>query len=151
VAIVDRVIGATIFVVEQNASNTGRETYSLSNSRITGGYGPVRGTVHSPKNPSRFLTRGTVTVARNKDGRLEMFAVGTANDLYRRHQNTPGGTWSAWTKMDGGVTNVAAETNADGRIELFAVGNANDLYHRWQTSPGGSWSPWARLDGVIHL
>jgi surface antigen len=50
VAVVSSVSGSTIKAVEQNASATGWHDYTLSGSTIAGGYGKVRGTIHSPKN-----------------------------------------------------------------------------------------------------
>lgn len=55
VSVVDRVVGGQIYAVEQNASNDGWHVYELSGSTISGGYGTVKGTVHSPNNP---LTNG---------------------------------------------------------------------------------------------
>jgi hypothetical protein len=92
---------------------------------------------------------GTASLARNKDGRLELFAVGLAGEVFHRWQVSPGGTWSSWARLDGTVSSMAAETNADGRIELFAVGTAGDVYRRAQVSPGGNWSGWQRLDGTV--
>lgn len=50
VSVVDTVSGSTITAVEQNASTTGRHTYTLSGSTVSNGYTTVRGVAHSPKN-----------------------------------------------------------------------------------------------------
>jgi hypothetical protein len=50
VAIVDSVTGGTINAVEQNASVSGRHTYFLSGTTVTGAYSSVRGIDHAPNN-----------------------------------------------------------------------------------------------------
>ena len=50
VAVVDYVTSNVIATVEQNASNTAWHYYSVSHHHITGGYNPVRGFMHAPKN-----------------------------------------------------------------------------------------------------
>jgi surface antigen len=88
-------------------------------------------------------------LARNRDGRLELFGIGLLGELYHRWQLSPGGSWSAWSRMSGTVSSLAAATNADGRLQLFGVGLHGEVYHRWQLSPGGSWSSWSRMDGTL--
>jgi hypothetical protein len=75
--------------------------------------------------------------------------VRRAGEVFRRWQNSPGGSWSAWLRMDGASSGLAAATNADGRIELFAVGPEGEVFQRWQRSPGGQWSPWRRMSGTL--
>ena len=60
-------------------------------------------------------------VARNSDGRLQVFAVGTNNQLQYRAQTAAGSnTWSSsWTSLNGGVrdsTSPAVVANSDGRL-----------------------------------
>ncbi|GLW11550.1 hypothetical protein Misp01_66780 [Microtetraspora sp. NBRC 13810] len=88
-------------------------------------------------------------VARNKDGRLEVFAVADNGHLYHIWQN-PGGGWSNWESLGSGFgwANVAVAGNKDGRLEVFAVRDGQ-LVHRWQ-NPGGGWSGWANLGGSLH-
>jgi aldose sugar dehydrogenase len=94
------------------------------------------------------------SVARNSDGRLEVFVVSTDNQLWHRWQTSPGSsTWSAWSSLGGTIAGSPAVTiNSDGRLEVFVVGaNGNALYHKWQTSPGSStsWSSYVSLGGTI--
>jgi hypothetical protein len=81
-----------------------------------------------------------MSAATNKDGRLEVFAVGLDKKLYHRWQQSPGGSWSAWNGQLGGSlllsNGLSAVTTIDGRIEVFAVGGDRKLYRRWQQSPG---------------
>ena len=51
VAVVDRSVGNSVYAVEQNAALTGRHTYTLTGSTLTGQYGTsVRGFMHAPAN-----------------------------------------------------------------------------------------------------
>ncbi len=101
----------------------------------------------------------TVSLARNRDGRLELFGVNThqpsgQNNVYHAWQLTPGGGWSGWAILPGQLTSVAVEANADGRLEVFGSNarqpdGQNNVYHAWQLTPGGGWSGWAILPGYL--
>ncbi len=91
-----------------------------------------------------------VAATRNKDGRLELFAIRSDGTPEHRWQLTAGSGWSTWATFDGSVTAIAAGTNADGRVELFAVRSDGTPEHRWQMYAGGPWSPWATFnDGAV--
>src|SRR6266568_3354229 len=90
------------------------------------------------------------SVARNIDGRLEVFALDSAGALWHIQQTTPGMNWNSWASL--GIapnTNVlpdfVVEENADGRLEVFTIGNDGAVWHVWQVAPNSSWSPWASL------
>jgi glucose/arabinose dehydrogenase len=93
------------------------------------------------------------SVARNSDGRLEVFVVATGNQLWHKWQTAPGSsTWSAWSSLGGAIAGSPAVTiNSDGRLEVFVVGaNGKALFHKWQTAPGSStWSNYVSLGGTI--
>jgi surface antigen len=89
-----------------------------------------------------------ITLARNADGRLEVFYVGTDAAIWHRWQTSAGGGWSPEARLGGHAVDVAAQANGDGRLEVFYVGGANTVWHRWQTSPGGDWSGEGRMDGA---
>jgi metallophosphoesterase (TIGR03767 family) len=90
-----------------------------------------------------------LATARNTDGRVDLFGLNDDGQLFLRWQTIPGGTWSAWTQQDGGMTSLAMEANADGRLELFGVNAAGEVFHKKQLTPGGSWPVWSRLDGWL--
>src|SRR6266566_4543416 len=90
------------------------------------------------------------SVARNIDGRLEVFALDSAGALWHIQQTTPGMNWNSWASL--GIapnTNVlpdfVVEENADGRLEIFTLDSAGAPWHTWQTSPGDGWSNWFSL------
>ena len=84
-----------------------------------------------------------IAVAQNKDGRLEIFYVGTNNDLYHNWQIQPSvsdnANWAGETRFPkDSVSQIAVAQNKDGRLEIFYVGTNNDLYHNWQIQPSVS-------------
>jgi hypothetical protein len=89
-------------------------------------------------------------VGQNSDGRLEVFACGTDNALWHNWQTAPGGNWSGWAPLGGGLTSepeVAA--NLDGRLEVFIRGTDTQVWHNWQVEASGAWSGWAPLGGTF--
>ena len=71
----------------------------------------------------------SLDVARNTDGRLQLFAITYTNRIASRRQTEPGGSWDAWDTnfpQDDAVTlkSLIAGENVDGRLELIA--NVND-------------------------
>ncbi len=96
-------------------------------------------------------------VARNSDGRLQVFVIGTNNQLYYKTQSSPNSnTWSpAWTSLGGGIkadTSPAVARNSDGTLQVFVVGTNSQLYYKTHTAVGGtSWSEWSPLGGQAAL
>jgi F5/8 type C domain len=95
-------------------------------------------------------------VIANNDGRLQVFVVGTNNQLLYKTQSSPNSnTWSpAWTSLGGGIkadTSPAVARNNDGRLQAFVVGANNQLLYKTQSSPNGNtWSSsWTSLGGGL--
>jgi hypothetical protein len=93
-------------------------------------------------------------IARNFDGRLEVFMVGLDRQLYDRWQTfVNSSSWSEdWISLGGPLHgDPVVALDADGRLEVFKVDHNNgQLYYRWQTTPGDSsrWSKgWDPLEG----
>src|SRR3989442_14303046 len=107
------------------------DNFSAPNSKTWAGWASLGGTVTS-----------NIAVARNADGRLEIFARGTDSALHHSAQTAPGAnTWSAWDTLGGQLASEPGiGINADGRLEAFIWGSDGALYHRWQTTPGGAWN-----------
>jgi hypothetical protein len=81
-----------------------------------------------------------VVPARNQDGRLEVFYVGTDNRIYHNYQKSPGGAWTGEVAFGGLALQLAVAENTDGRLEVFYVGTDHLIYHNWQTSPNSGWA-----------
>jgi Tectonin domain len=108
----------------------------------------------TPANANRTYTHGTVDVAANQDGRLEVFATDANDRLWHRRQVAFGENtdtnWSAWMQIPGSLRSVAAETNADGRIEVFGVGPNGDIWHSIQQGMNSEdWSSWMPISGNL--
>ncbi|GGS82925.1 hypothetical protein ACFFV7_45420 [Nonomuraea spiralis] len=88
----------------------------------------------------------SLDVIANHDGRLEVFAVGSDNDLLHIWQPAPWSGWSEWASLGGRLlTAPAAQRNLDGRLEVFALGADRAMWHIWQGAPGRAWSSWNPL------
>jgi hypothetical protein len=91
------------------------------------------------------LLTSVPVVARNADGRLELFVVGGDGAVWQRWQLTPNGKWSSWKSMGsraGGFADLGVGRNADGRLELFLrTPDTGGLYQVSQSSPNGGWTP----------
>ena len=82
-----------------------------------------------------------IAVARNADGRLEIFAKGTDGAVWHQWQTAPNSPFSGWASLGGVITSdIAVGQNADGRLEAFVRGTDNAVWHRWQTAPNNGWS-----------
>jgi hypothetical protein len=91
-------------------------------------------------------------VAKNGDGRLEVFALGSGGDLVHSYQTSleADAPWSGWESLGGDSERIAVGQNGDGRLEVFARGDLGHMWHLWQT-PGGerAWSDWHDLAGAV--
>jgi hypothetical protein len=90
-------------------------------------------------------------VARNADGRLEVFVQGNDGALWHIWQTAPNNGWSGWQSLGGWITTPVVGQNADGRLEVFARGSDGALWHIWQTAPSNGWSGWQSLGGRISM
>lgn len=87
-------------------------------------------------------------VGANADGRLEVFYVGTNDQLFHRVQ-LPAGGWS--DELTSGLSGreLAIAANSDGRLELFYAAMNGALSHTWQTAANSTWSGGALLSGSV--
>src|SRR5262249_8514205 len=65
------------------------------------------------------------SVARNADGRLELFGKNNKAVVVHAWQLKPAGSWSGWAPLGTAVMYgyVTAAKNSDGRLEIFAQGS----------------------------
>ena len=82
------------------------------------------------------------TVARNADGRLEVFVRGDDGTL--RHKWQTGNSaqpWSAWASERGLLTNdPAVAQDLGGCLEVFVLGADQGLWRNWQAAPNNGWN-----------
>lgn len=91
-----------------------------------------------------------LAVAKNADGRIEVFKINADGELHHKWQRTPGGNWSPWSSLGGSfLPGIVVTTNSDGRLEIFCIDKVTRaLRHTWQNDPGGSWwQGWPDLEG----
>jgi hypothetical protein len=92
----------------------------------------------------------SIAVARNADGRLEVFVtIGATGDVWHNWQTSADATtWNGWSTGFGATSTpfvkLAAETNAGNQVQVFALTAAGDLYTRVQIASGG-WTGWTSL------
>jgi len=89
-----------------------------------------------------------MAIGKNKDGRLEVFAITDSSDVAHLAQVPPNLGWaSAWSPFPGiKATQIAVANNQDGRLEVFIIDVNGLIHHNWQTAPSSSaWSGWARF------
>lgn len=82
------------------------------------------------------------TVARNKDKRLEVFAIGTDKKVYHAWQTSAGAnnSFSPWELLHHSDTDdIAVGSNKDGRLEIFMCGGGT-VRHKWQVAPNSGWT-----------
>src|SRR5262249_39243028 len=81
-------------------------------------------------------------VARNADGRVQVFLTNENDGIAVGAQTGPGdGFASGWSIMPGSLRVAAAETNADGRMQQFALDAYGYIFTSTQVSAGsGNWS-----------
>ena len=89
-------------------------------------------------------------VARNADGRLEVFGVNAQGHIWHTWQTQPNGGWvGGWSELYSDNDNLAmldVARNADGRLEVFGVNAQGHIWHTWQTQPNGGWvGGWSEL------
>ena len=136
-----------VFVVGTNNQLYYRSQTAADSSSWTSSWTSLGGAIRADTSPA---------VARNNDGRLQVFMIGTDNALYYKTQTAAGSsTWSsAWTSLGGPLranTDPVVIANSDGRLQVFVVGTNNQLYYRSQTAAdSSSWtSSWTSLGGAI--
>ena len=100
---------------------------------------------------SDVLLRDRLIVGKNRDGRQEVFGVGSDGEVWQTWQTVPNGGWSDWKRLGKppvGLTatdRISVAMNEDGRQELFVIGSDAALWHIWQVAPNVGWSHWETL------
>jgi hypothetical protein len=133
------------------------QTSPNNSSQWSNGWDPLGG---------YWFPRTRPAIARNADGRLELFMVGSDRRLYHTWQNSPSssnGWFTSWALIGKPGSSTAnnqwplssiptVAQNADGRLDVFMMGLDGILYHTWQNSPSSSnewYHQWAPLHGVF--
>jgi hypothetical protein len=125
----------------------------------------------APKMKAPVTFAGDPAVAQDSDGRLEVVARGSDNDIWLNFQTTPG-TWfgwlpeQQWAQIIPGTTGTTATgtpphllrvfigtpaivRNAAGELEVFARSSDHRLWFAAQKTPGGAWTTWQSVSGAF--
>jgi hypothetical protein len=82
--------------------------------------------------------------ARNADGRLEIFGINAAGNIFHTWQTAPNNGWNgSWELLYTAANELAmldVINNADGRLEIFGINAAGNIFHTWQTAPSNGWN-----------
>lgn len=102
--------------------------------------------------PAPVQLGSPIAVARNADGRLELFGTDQTGKLWNTHQRTVSGDLVRWNEIGtgwvpGGWSSVTARPNEDGRIEVFATDATHDVRFMSQVTPGSGSSGYSPPDG----
>jgi hypothetical protein len=104
------------------------------------------------------LQDGAPVVARNEDGRLELFVRASDGAVWHRWQREAGTRpWAAWSSLESpGNQLLSAQfefpmvvRNKDGRLELFVRASDDTIWHRrQQAAQSGPWGAWRSLGSM---
>jgi hypothetical protein len=93
----------------------------------------------------------SIAVARNADGRLEVF-LSSNGVVSHSFQSSPNNGWDEWMNFESPegkrMRSLAVESHRDGRLVLFArdEDDEGDFWYIQQTEPGGNtWTSWTSL------
>ncbi|GEM_PF-1507445 len=94
---------------------------------------------------------GEPVIARNAQGRLQVFAVSGGRVWHKVEAKAGSDRWNGWYDLGGHVSEPpVVARNADGRLVVFAVGADGHLRSRTQRSTGSAlqWDAWQDLGGT---
>jgi subtilisin family serine protease len=114
-----------------------------------------------PNSPNRLLYvpappiagGSSIALARNADGRLNLFGVNRSGTLFVRSQTQVNSdVWSPWaTSVNPNWYSVCADTDSRPHIRLVGLQRNQEVWHRSQIAVNAnSWSVWQRLDGLLN-
>ena len=134
VSVVDRTVGNTVLAVEQNATPTGRHSYTLTGSTLSGQYsGTVRGFVHAPANRASGSAGAVFSHDFTGDGRADLLGVTRGGALVLYRGNGAGGFSGGGVSIGAGWNMFATvfmpgDFTGDGRADILGVTPGGDLF-----------------------
>lgn len=117
-----------LFLVNQSGTPSVAAMMSIQTSPQVLDPAPTQGNV----------LKSAPAVARNADGRLQVFYRGGDDSLFTIAQTTPGGSaWTAPVSLGGAISaDPVVFRGAGGLLEVLVVGQGNGIYYKRQTAPG---------------
>ncbi|HEX8703573.1 MAG TPA: galactose oxidase-like domain-containing protein [Myxococcaceae bacterium] len=98
----------------------------------------------------------SLAVTQRQDGGLELFLIGTNQDVLHLSQQDSDGQWGEWSILSfQGLTaaplpgtRLAATRNSDGTLEVFVLGADLGVLGNRQSAPGGEWLGWQPISNA---
>jgi len=99
---------------------------------------------------------GRLAVARDLNGRLELFVLGPDHHLLQNAQQSPGGPWGSWAGLNGPALEpgFVVGQDATGSLTIFAgvggdpAGVSDGIWSLAEQTPGGQYGQWNFLGGA---
>jgi hypothetical protein len=145
--------GMTRIAASQQGGNRGAQLWGIaSDQSLQTSYQTTAGGSWSswaawPATPasSQFIE---LTAAQQNDGRVQLWALDTKNQLWSCWQTSPGGNWTGWSgpNWNGAppLNNIAASQQGGSRgAQLWGITEDYVLVSDYQVSAGGNWSGWS--------
>lgn len=85
------------------------------------------------------LKHDKIDVGRNADGRLEVFGIGTDDQVHHIWQRSSGG-WSRWSGMGGRFLDTPDVGYTGSRMIVYGEGSDHRVYRRHQTAANCCWT-----------
>lgn len=86
-------------------------------------------------------------VAKNADGRLELFYFDERDGMSQLYQTLPELSWSGPHPFADGIYPGAAQLMGDGRLAVLGRNSRSELMLKTQVAPNSGWSEWKALGG----
>jgi beta-lactam-binding protein with PASTA domain len=134
------------------------------------GFKPFDGPVFAAASSGPGFTVKSLASAVTWDGRVQVFALDRAGNVFSRWQESPRDDthWSPWIHLDGILNSIAVARNHDGRLQIFGTTPDGRILSRYQllntqteaagqfvpTSSGSihpavdAWTAWQAVDGM---
>jgi len=94
--------------------------------------------------------KSSIAVARNQDGRMEIFAVGYTSSQLEHCFQMPGDRhWAGWSSL-GEIefsNDICTVSDRSGRIQVFGYGLDGNIWQILQIAPNAPWTPFTSLGG----
>ena len=93
------------------------------------------------------MTSDPAAVSALGSNRIDVFARGNDNAVYRRTYDTVNG-WQYWVRIGGNLgSGPGAASWSTDRLDVLALGQDGALYHTYSTDGGATWIYWERFGG----
>lgn len=89
-----------------------------------------------------------IAAALNLNGRIELFGVNSAQQIFHRRQDSAGGWSGIWEGFEGQLNSITVARNAAGRLEIFGTNLYDQIFHRAQKQANADdWDDWSQMAG----